>query len=148
MHPAVGPSGLNKLLTKYIFVYEDNIEEIVEIRNRQQIGTICPNMFEDALQAVSHNKDSSIDPNHVPEKRHEASKNKIIVDKETKKRIAVRMHIHGEVGEYLHPMDRHYNPSPAWFNDFGAEAIESNGEISCYVSFRASTCSGGSSYRK
>ena len=55
-------------MLKYIFVYSDNSKETVEIRNRQQIGTIKPNMFEDAFQAVSHGKDFSLDPNHVPEK--------------------------------------------------------------------------------
>ncbi len=307
IHPAVGPSGLNNLLANYIIVYEDNSEEIVEIRNRQQIGTLNPNAFEDPLQAVAHGKDFSIDPMHTPENniinafqrqgqtnshyssswvnwlcaienpypakkiksirlegcqgnviisgitvadiavseyplrwqtrmkavftlpksekfnsnapdfdhiefnkiidmdlgqitsiknlhdypsdwktispetRHSPLENKILVDftghpnakfyipstketiylndliskqeigslkianpareeikikvidKNSQKQIAVRLHMHGEVGEYLHPMDRHYNPSRVWFNDYGAESIESNSEFSCYI---------------
>ncbi len=67
LYPALGPSGLDLLIAEYTLIYEDGSEENREIHNRQHIGCLHPNLFEDALQAVSHAKDSSLDPIHVPE---------------------------------------------------------------------------------
>ncbi len=42
-------------------------------------------------------------------------------DKKSGKVVPVRLHVHGEKGEYLAPVDRHRNPNPHWFQDYGAE---------------------------
>jgi len=43
------------------------------------------------------------------------------VDKENGKPVAVKLHIHGQSGEYLAPMDRHRIPNPAWFEDYSVD---------------------------
>jgi hypothetical protein len=44
-----------------------------------------------------------------------------VVDKASGRLQAVKLHVHGETGEYLAPIDRHRLPNPAWFEDYGAE---------------------------
>jgi hypothetical protein len=43
------------------------------------------------------------------------------VEKETGKPVPVKLHIHGESGEYLAPVDRHRQPNSAWFEDYAPE---------------------------
>ena len=43
------------------------------------------------------------------------------VAKNDGKPVAVKLHIHGESGEYLAPMDRHRIPNPAWFEDYSVD---------------------------
>ncbi len=45
------------------------------------------------------------------------------VDKGTGKAVPVKLHVHGEWGEYLAPMDRHRLLNPAWFEDSGMDYI-------------------------
>ena len=35
--------------------------------------------------------------------------------------VAVKLHVHGEAGEYLAPTDRHRIPDPAWFEDYSVD---------------------------
>lgn len=35
--------------------------------------------------------------------------------------VAVKLHLHGESGEYLAPIDRHRQPNTAWFEDYAPE---------------------------
>jgi hypothetical protein len=39
----------------------------------------------------------------------------------TGKLVAVKLHLHGEWGEYLAPTDRHRIPNPAWFEDYSVD---------------------------
>ncbi len=44
-----------------------------------------------------------------------------IVDKSTGKAVPVKLHVHGEAGEYLAPVDRHRIINPAWFEDYSVD---------------------------
>ncbi len=37
--------------------------------------------------------------------------------------VPVKLHIHGEWGEYLPPVDRHRIPNPAWFEDYSVDFV-------------------------
>jgi hypothetical protein len=37
------------------------------------------------------------------------------------KPVPVKLHVHGEWGEYLAPVDRHRIPNPAWFEDYSVD---------------------------
>jgi hypothetical protein len=57
-----------------------------------------------------------------------------VLDKKTRVPVSVKLHIHGEFGEYLPPVDRHRIPNPEWFEDFSPE-FEHNGKHYCaYIS--------------
>ena len=57
-----------------------------------------------------------------------------VVDKATKVPVPVKLHIHGQFGEYLPPVDRHRFPNPEWFEDYSPE-FEHNGRHYCaYIS--------------
>ncbi len=43
------------------------------------------------------------------------------VAKESGKRVATKLHIHGAHGEYLAPIDRHRIINPAWFEDYSVD---------------------------
>ena len=43
------------------------------------------------------------------------------VDSRTGRPTAVKLHIHGEAGEYLPPMNRHRIPNPHWFQDYSVD---------------------------
>jgi hypothetical protein len=47
------------------------------------------------------------------------------LERGSQKPVAVKLHIHGEWGEYLAPQDRHRILNPAWFEDYGADFIHS-----------------------
>ncbi len=44
-----------------------------------------------------------------------------VVDKDSHTPVAVKLHVHGEAGEYLAPIDRHRIPNPAWFEDYSVD---------------------------
>ena len=44
-----------------------------------------------------------------------------VVEQETGKPVPVKLHVHGEAGEYLAPVDRHRRPNSSWFEDYCAE---------------------------
>jgi hypothetical protein len=44
-----------------------------------------------------------------------------VVEKGSRKPVAVKLHVHGEAGEYLPPVDRHRIPNPAWFEDYSVD---------------------------
>jgi hypothetical protein len=46
-----------------------------------------------------------------------------VVEKGSKEPVAVKLHAHGEAGEYLAPVDRHRIPNPAWFEDYSADFV-------------------------
>jgi hypothetical protein len=43
------------------------------------------------------------------------------VERGSQKAVAVKLHIHGEWGEYLAPQDRHRILNPAWFEDYSVD---------------------------
>jgi hypothetical protein len=55
------------------------------------------------------------------------------VERGSSKLVPVKLHIHGEWGEYLAPLDRHRILNPAWFEDYGADYahIQDWGERTC-----------------
>jgi hypothetical protein len=44
-----------------------------------------------------------------------------VIEKSSNKSVAVKLHIHGEAGEYLAPIDRHRIPNEAWFEDYSVD---------------------------
>lgn len=46
-----------------------------------------------------------------------------VVEKGTGKSVPVKLHIHGQAGEYLAPVDRHRIPNAAWFEDYSVDFI-------------------------
>ncbi len=43
------------------------------------------------------------------------------IDRGSKKPVPVKLHVHGESGEYLAPVDRHRRPNSGWIEDYCAE---------------------------
>lgn len=56
-----------------------------------------------------------------------------VVEKGTNNKVAVRLHIHGEAGEYLPPLDRHRIINYAWYEDYCAEFTNQNRHHSVYI---------------
>ncbi|MEA3334682.1 MAG: CehA/McbA family metallohydrolase [Chloroflexota bacterium] len=46
-----------------------------------------------------------------------------VVEKENGRVVPVRLHVHGEWGEYLAPIDRHRIPNSAWFEDYSVDYV-------------------------
>lgn len=44
-----------------------------------------------------------------------------VVDKASRKPVPVRLHLHGQAGEYLAPVDRHRIPNPHWYQDYSVD---------------------------
>jgi hypothetical protein len=61
-----------------------------------------------------------------------------VVEKGSKKPVAVKLHAHGEDGEYLVPVDRHRIPNPSWFEDYSVDFVHldpltGNRHQCCYI---------------
>ncbi|HEX2394436.1 MAG TPA: CehA/McbA family metallohydrolase [Bacteroidales bacterium] len=56
-----------------------------------------------------------------------------IIEKGTSRPIVVKLHVHGESGEYLAPEDRHRIPNNAWFSDYSVDYIHNGLHICTYV---------------
>ena len=57
-----------------------------------------------------------------------------VVEKSTKKLIPVKIHIHGEEGEYLPPMNRHRFVNTAWLEDYSVDYANLNLHGCTYIS--------------
>jgi hypothetical protein len=62
------------------------------------------------------------------------------VERSSSRPVPVKLHVHGEAGEYLAPVDRHRIPNPAWFEDYSADFIhgatwESNDETPHFCTY-------------
>ncbi|HUU59729.1 MAG TPA: CehA/McbA family metallohydrolase, partial [Phycisphaerae bacterium] len=44
-----------------------------------------------------------------------------VVERATRRPVAVKLHVHGESGEHLAPIDRHRIPNPCWFQDYSTD---------------------------
>ena len=53
-----------------------------------------------------------------------------VVEKDTSRPVAVKLHVHGESGEYLAPVNRHRIPNNAWFEDYSVDYVN-NGTHTC-----------------
>lgn len=47
--------------------------------------------------------------------------------------LPMKLHVHGEQGEYLSPVDRHRIPNPAWFEDYGVDFSSSGLHHCTYI---------------
>ncbi|MCP4642085.1 MAG: CehA/McbA family metallohydrolase [bacterium] len=56
-----------------------------------------------------------------------------VVDKEGGAPVTVKLHVHGEAGEYLAPVDRHRIPNPAWFEDYSADFSHADTHHCTYI---------------
>jgi hypothetical protein len=56
-----------------------------------------------------------------------------VLDRAGRRPIAVKLHLHGESGEYLAPVDRHRQPNPAWFEDYAPEFQHQGRHRSTYI---------------
>ncbi|MGQ9608299.1 MAG: CehA/McbA family metallohydrolase [bacterium] len=56
-----------------------------------------------------------------------------VIEKNSKKKVPVKLHIHGESGEYLPPADRHRIPNPYWFEDYSPEFLAYGIHICNYI---------------
>ena len=45
------------------------------------------------------------------------------VERTTRQSVPVKLHVHGEWGEYLAPVDRHRILNPAWFEDYSVDFV-------------------------
>lgn len=55
-----------------------------------------------------------------------------IIDKNSRQPVAVRLHLHGQAGEYLPPHGHHRKVNPFWFEDNYAEFVNGLNEY-CYI---------------
>ncbi len=44
-----------------------------------------------------------------------------VVEKDSRRPVVVKLHVHGAAGEYLAPVDRHRIVNPAWFEDYSVD---------------------------
>jgi hypothetical protein len=56
-----------------------------------------------------------------------------VIDKASGRPAAVKLHVHGEAGEYLAPLDRHRIPNAAWFEDYSADFSHQNRHFCTYI---------------
>jgi hypothetical protein len=47
--------------------------------------------------------------------------------------VPVKLHVHGEAGEYLAPVDRHHILNPAWFEDYSVDFTHLNTHSCTYI---------------
>jgi hypothetical protein len=62
------------------------------------------------------------------------------VERSSNQVVPVKLHVHGQAGEYLAPVDRHRIPNPSWFEDYSLDFIhgatwESNGETPHFCTY-------------
>jgi hypothetical protein len=55
------------------------------------------------------------------------------IDMASGRPLAVKLHVHGEAGEYLAPLDRHRIPNTAWFEDYSADFSHQNLHPCTYI---------------
>jgi len=56
-----------------------------------------------------------------------------VLEKDSRKPVAVKLHVHGESGEYLAPVDRHRIPNDAWFEDYSVDFVHNGSHICTYI---------------
>ncbi len=58
---------------------------------------------------------------------------KLRVTDKAGKPVAVKLHIHGQAGEYLPPVDRHRIPNPFWYEDWSVDFINPRLHYCTYI---------------
>ncbi len=56
-----------------------------------------------------------------------------VIDKSSGKPVSVKLHVHGEAGEYLAPVDRHRIPNPLWYEDWSVDYVNSDSHYCTYI---------------
>lgn len=56
-----------------------------------------------------------------------------VVERGSGKSVPVKIHVHGEEGEYLPPIDRHRIINPAWFEDYSVDFLHLNVHPCTYI---------------
>ena len=56
-----------------------------------------------------------------------------VIDKRTRTPVPVKLHIHGEAGECLAPVDRHRIPNGAWFEDYSVDFLHAGVHFCTYI---------------
>ena len=56
-----------------------------------------------------------------------------ILEKGTGNPVTVKLHVHGEWGEYLAPVDRHRIPNNAWFEDYSVDFVHGGSHVCTYI---------------
>ncbi len=56
-----------------------------------------------------------------------------MVEKNSGKLVAAKLHLHGEMGEYLAPVDRHRIINPAWFEDYSVDFMHADLHSCTYI---------------
>jgi hypothetical protein len=56
-----------------------------------------------------------------------------VVEKDSKRAVPVKIHVHGEAGEYLAPIDRHRYPNDHWFEDYSVDFVHLNTHNCTYI---------------
>lgn len=60
-----------------------------------------------------------------------------VVTKAGRKPVAVKLHVHGQAGEYLPPVDRHRIPNAAWFEDYSVDFSHAGRHHCTYIDGQA-----------
>ncbi len=56
-----------------------------------------------------------------------------VTDKATGRPVAVKLHVHGEAGEYLAPVDRHRIPNTFWYEDWSVDYVNPGQHFCTYI---------------
>jgi len=56
-----------------------------------------------------------------------------VLERGSKQPVPVKLHLHGEAGEYLAPIDRHRIPNPAWFEDYSVDFAHAGLHYCTYI---------------
>jgi hypothetical protein len=56
-----------------------------------------------------------------------------VIEKASGRPVAVKLHIHGEAGEYLAPVDRHRIPNTYWYEDWSVDYINGGAHYCTYI---------------
>jgi len=57
-----------------------------------------------------------------------------VIEQKSRQPVAVKLHVHGEWGEYLAPLDRHRIPNSAWFEDYSVDFVHQGTHACSYIS--------------
>lgn len=56
-----------------------------------------------------------------------------VLDKRTRQPVPVKLHLHGEAGEYLAPLDRNRLPNPCWYEDWSVDYVNAGSHWCAYI---------------
>jgi hypothetical protein len=56
-----------------------------------------------------------------------------VVETDGGKPVPVKLHVHGEAGEYLSPVDRHRRPNTAWYEDYSVDFVHLGAHYCTYI---------------